>query len=72
MFGNPFDIPEDVLADMAASLSPEEQIAEASRLAHAFFSLTRQPLIVGPNQMKVFREAGVDCTHLLEIGRLPP
>lgn len=71
MSSNPFDISEEVLAELAAKMSPEQQIEEASRIVNLFHSMTGAPLVVTRSQMKSFREAGVDCTHLLEIAPLP-
>lgn len=50
-------------------MTEEEQVAATSALAAHYCVLTGVPIIVTPNQMRFFRDNGVDCTHLLEVGQ---
>lgn len=46
-------------------MTKEEQVDAATAYATWFKQTTGSPIIVTPNQMKFFRDAGVDCSNLL-------
>lgn len=53
------------LSEAASDADLAMQAVAASALAASFKHLTGVAIMVGPNQMRFFREAGVDCSNLM-------